>query len=671
MRFFIPCIAVFAVLLRATAAPVDFSREILPIFSDKCYKCHGPDAEKRKADLRLDKKESALRTKDPVIVPHKSRESELVRRITTSDPDDIMPPPDSNRTLTAKEKSLLTRWVNEGADWGMHWAFVAPKTQKPPVTKSKKWAREPLDNFVLARLEKEKLKPAAEASRETWLRRVSLDLTGIPPTPKEIDAFLADKSKNAYEKVADRLLASPRFGERMAVDWLDLARFADTHGYQADRYRPVWAYRDWVIQAFNQNLSYDKFVTWQVAGDLLANPTKEQRLATTFNRLHSQNEEGGIVAEEFRVAYVVDRVNTFGTAFLGLTTECARCHDHKFDPITQRDFYSLFAFFQNIDESGQSSYFTEATPVPALLLSTPEQDKKLADLQQQIAAKEVQLLKVREQSQGEFAEWLTKRDKNVPAIPNLIAHYAFDEIVSNQVFNLVAPTNHAKAHENPQLIEGKFGRATQLTGENGFTFGKTGHFNRADAFTFSLWLRTPSHAPRFVVAHHSKAPVDAGSRGYELLLEDGKVAFGLHHMWPGNSLKVASKKILPTNEWVHVAVSYDGSSRAQGVKVFINGAPAETEVIRDALSKDITYGGEEPELAIGNRFRDAGFKDGAVDELQVYDRALASIEIAQIAGASDATNIFTAASETLKPDQRAALFEYFFTTVSSPARKIS
>ncbi|MEO6181618.1 MAG: DUF1553 domain-containing protein, partial [Verrucomicrobiota bacterium] len=445
--------------------------------------------------------------------------------------------------------------------------------------------------------------------------------------------------------------------------------FADTHGYQVDRYRPVWAYRDWVIQAFNQNLPYDKFVTWQVAGDLLPNATREQRLATTFNRLHNQNEEGGIVGEEFRVAYVVDRVNTFSTAFLGLTTECARCHDHKFDPITQRDFYSLFAFFQNIDESGQSSYFTEATPVPALLLSTPDQDKKIADLKQRIADQELQLLKLREQSQGEFSEWLTRRDTNVPAITNLIAHYAFDEIVSNQVFNLVAPTNHAKAQENPQLIDGKFGRATQLTGENGFTFGKIGSFNRADAFTFSLWLRTPSLAPRFVVLHHSKASADAASRGYELLLENGKVAFGLHHMWPGNSLKVAGKKVLPTNEWVQVAVSYDGSSRAQGVKIFLNGAPLETEVIRDALSRDITYESGEPELAIGYRFRDAGFKEGAVDELQIYDRALTPIEIAQLAGGSELTNSLRATAEKLDSAQRAGLFEYFFANHFAPAQK--
>src|SRR5206468_122842 len=227
--------------------------------------------------------------------------------------------------------------------------------------------------------------------KATLIRRVSLDLTGLPPTPAEVNAFIDDQSPRAFENLIDRLLASPRYGERMAVDWLDLARYADTHGYQMDRYRSMWPWRDWVVRAFNRNLPFNDFVTWQIAGDLLPNPTREQRLATAFNRLHMQNEEGGIVEEEFRVAYVVDRVDTFGTAFLGLTFECCRCHDHKFDPISQKEFYSLSSFFQNIDESGQTTYFTEATPVPALLLSTDEQDAKLLDLKQKIAAKEGQL----------------------------------------------------------------------------------------------------------------------------------------------------------------------------------------------------------------------------------------------------------------------------------------
>ena len=391
-------------LFPAAAATVDYGRDILPILSDKCYHCHGPDEKARKAKLRLDVKESARRTNKPIILPGRSHESELVSRITTTNLDDKMPPPESNRTLTPRQIELLTRWIDEGANWGIHWAFVPPKkpivpnigssaisetarSQDESKPNTDYLVRNPIDAFVAARLQKERLRQSPEATKETWLRRVTFDLTGLPPTLKDFDDFLADSSANAHEKVVDRLLASPRFGERMATDWLDLARFADTHGYQMDRFRPVWPYRDWVIKAFNQNLSFDRFVTWQLAGDLLPKATKEQRLATAFNRLHNQNEEGGVVEEEYRVAYVVDRVNTFGTAFLGLTTECSRCHDHKYDPLTQRDFYSLFAFFQNIDESGQTSYFTDSMPVPTVLLSTDEQDKRLAQLNFEIGAR--------------------------------------------------------------------------------------------------------------------------------------------------------------------------------------------------------------------------------------------------------------------------------------------
>ena len=701
-------IAAFAAVAcsRAVAASVDYGRDVLPILSDKCYHCHGPDEKARKAKLRFDVKESALRTNEPVIIPGRGSASELVRRITTTNLDDKMPPPESNRSLTPKQIETLTHWIDEGAKWGQHWAFVPPRRPEVPRVESpKSKVQNPIDAFVIARLQKEGVTPAPEAAKEVWLRRVTFDLTGLPPTLKELDDFLADPSTNAPERVVDRLLASPRFGERMTTEWLDIARFADTHGYQMDRFRPVWPYRDWVIKAFNENLPFDQFVTWQLAGDLLPNATKEQRLATAFNRLHNQNEEGGVVEEEYRVAYVVDRVNTFGTAFLGLTTECSRCHDHKYDPLTQRDFYSLFAFFQNIDESGQTSYFTDSTPVPTLLLSTDEQDRRLADLKEKIAAKEKELATLRSQASKDFEHWLKERGpvtRSTAVGSNalhlaeprsaLIAYFTFDEIASNKIAN-VASTNFARAQEGPKLVAGKFGQAAALSGENGFTFGKLGHFTRADAFTFSLWLQTPSHAPRLVVLHHSKAPIDAGSRGYELLLEDGRVAFGLHHMWPGNSLKVASKTKVPTNEWVHVAVTYDGSSRARGLKLFINGALAETEVTRDGLWKDITYGGDEPELVIGYRFRDNGFKGGRVDEFKIFDRALTEIEVADTAGKTSLSNLLAVVAtevgrsvltaprdrsrqngvwRTARPTaaEREKLFDYFFATSYEPAQRV-
>ncbi len=624
---------------------VDFSRDIRPILSDNCYQCHGPDEKARKAKLRLDTREGAFRVKDgkTVILPGKSAESELVQRLTSTDPDEVMPPPKANRKLTAAQIDQLRRWVDQGAKWGMHWSLAPPSRPKLPEVKHRTWPRNAIDHFILARLEKEGLAPAPEADKERLLRRVSLDLTGLPPTLGEMDSFLADASPNAYETAVDRLLASPRYGERMATDWLDLARYADTHGYQMDRFRPVWPYRDWVIKALNQNLSFDQFVTWQLAGDLFAHATKEQRLATAFNRLHLQNEEGGIVEEEFRVAGVMDRVTTFGTAFLGLTLECSRCHDHKFDPITMRDFYSLFAFFQNIDESGQTVYFGEVMPVPTMLLSTDEQDAKLADLRRKIGEKEREWPGLRQQARPAFANWL-ETTTNSPAVPGLVGAFSFDKIVSNRVANAADATKPGHVKEGFKLVPGRFGQAALLDGENGFTFPGIGHFTRSDPFSFSLWLQTLSQAPRLVVLHHSRAWMDAGSRGYELVLADGKAEVGLHHMWPGNSIKVRTKATLATNQWVHLAFTYDGSSRAAGVRVYLDGQPAEVEVVRDGLWKDFVYGGGEPDLAIGHRFRDSGFKDGLVDELHVFNRALTPIEVAHVAGRADLTEAFSAVS---------------------------
>ncbi|HEV2294168.1 MAG TPA: DUF1553 domain-containing protein [Tepidisphaeraceae bacterium] len=658
--FYVPICLVVVVALAglgaaAAAQPVDYARDVLPILSDNCYHCHGPDENARKAKLRLDTKEGAFGVKDGVtiVAPHNPAGSELLRRITSKDPDEVMPPHDDIRKLKPAQVETLKRWVEQGATWGEHWAFVPPMAPTIPDGE----AKNPIDALVRAKLRDAKLQPAPEADKATLIRRVMFDLTGLPPTPAEIDAFIADTSEEAYEKVVDRLLASPRYGERMASDWLDLARFADTHGYQMDRYRPTWPWRDWVIKSFNDNLPYDQFVTWQLAGDLLPDPTKEQRIATAFNRHHMQNEEGGIVEEEFRVAYVVDRVNAAGTAFLGLTMDCARCHDHKYDPITQRDFYAMFAFFQNIDESGQTPYFTSSMPVPTVLLSTDEQDAKLAELRASIAARENQLAALREPSREPFRKWLAEKGEMPAGISGGVVHHAFDELAQDNV----------KVIEGPALVEGKIGKAALLDGENGFTFGgDVGKFSRAEPFTLSLWLQTPSHAPRMVVAHKSKAPIDAGSRGYELLLENGRVALGLHHMWPGNSLKVVTKSPVPIDEWTHVTATYDGSSKAAGVRIYINGAPAELEIIRDGLWKDITYGGEEPPLAIGHRFRDNGFKGGKVDEFRVFNRALTPLEAMQLAGRKDFEKTWAAADASSE-----ALLDYFVATVHAPIQQLS
>lgn len=383
-----PClklaVSVFALLFctaggtAAEPAPINFGRDILPILSDTCFACHGPDANQRKADLRLDIKEGALRTDNPVILPGKSGESELVSRIMSRDPEEVMPPPKSNRKLSAGQIELLKRWIDEGAAWGRHWAYEAPRRPELPAVKSTGWTKNAIDRFILARLEREGLSPSSEAPRETLIRRVTLDLTGLPPTPEEIDAFLRDGSDQAYETVVDRLLNSPRYGERMAWDWLDAARYADTNGYQGDPTRSMWYWRDWVIDALNRNMPFDQFTVEQLAGDLLPDPTRSQLIATGFHRNHMINGEGGRIAEESRVDYVQDRVETTGTVWMGLTFNCCRCHDHKFDPFTQREYYQLSAYFNSIDESGGTDAYPQARPV--LPLPTEQQTARIAEL---------------------------------------------------------------------------------------------------------------------------------------------------------------------------------------------------------------------------------------------------------------------------------------------------
>jgi len=355
----------------AEPAAVSFDRDIRPILSDSCYACHGPDSAKRQAGLRLDVRTAALVPLDggtTAIVPSDPDASEVLARVTSTDPDRVMPPPEAKLgRLTAEQVALLRRWIAEGAAYEPHWAFVAPAGPPlPPATAAS--GAHPVDRLVAARLADRGLALQPETDRATLVRRATFDVTGLPPTPAEVRAFVADDAPDAYERLLDRLLASPRYGERMAADWMDVARYADSYGFQVDRDRPMWPWRDWVIGAFNRNLPWHDFVTWQLAGDLLPDASDEQILATAFNRLHQQEAEGGSVEEEYRVAYVNDRVTTFGTAFLGLTLECCRCHDHKFDPLSQREYYQLFAFFDDVDEAGLYSFFTPAVPTPKLAL---------------------------------------------------------------------------------------------------------------------------------------------------------------------------------------------------------------------------------------------------------------------------------------------------------------
>ncbi|MFT4550866.1 MAG: hypothetical protein ACI9MB_004847, partial [Verrucomicrobiales bacterium] len=608
-------------------AEVDFGREIRPILSDRCYFCHGPDAGKRKAKLRLDTAEGARAALGDgmfAIAPGDLAHSEVFRRISSDDPDDRMPPPESKISITQDEVELIGKWIQEGAKYEKHWSFVSlTETEVPEVKDERNWGSNEIDQFVLARLETEGLQPNDEASKERLIRRVSFDLTGLPPTLAEIDCFVADQSPGAFEKVVDAYLAKPAYGERMASEWLDVARYSDSYGYQVDRDRYVWPWRDWVIRAFNENLSYDKFLTWQLAGDLLPEPTDDQILATTFNRLHPQKAEGGSTPEEFRVEYVADRNHTVGTAFIGLTVECSRCHDHKYDPITQKEYYQLFAFFNNIDEAGLYSYFTPSVPTPTMFLGGEPVKSKLADLKGKVVSLEKELETI-------------ELSVAVPA-------------AERKVMGVLEQLSFEKVGGANKSVPGKVGQAVQLTGDDAVKL-KHGNYPRWHPFSVSLWMNTPDIKERAVVYHRSRAWTDAASRGYELLIEDGKLSAALVHFYPGNAIRVRTVEVLKPSEWAHVAVTYDGSMRADGLKIFVNGKPALTEIVRDHLTKQITGGGGD-NVAIGARFRDKGFKGGMVDEFGLYGRELTPVEVAHL---HDGTSLGKAGGAELKRYQLSA-----------------
>ena len=612
---------------------VDYNFHIRPILSDRCYACHGPDANARQADLRLDEeteaKQERLASGGHAIVPGSLRKSRLYSRIRSDDPEVRMPPLESNLSLSDHEIALIGRWIEQGAVWKPHWSFLPAADLPLPVVQQSDWPNNGIDYFTLSRLESEGLTPAPEADPSTLLRRVTLDLTGLPPTLDELDLFLADTSAHAYETVVDRLLNSAAYGEHMASMWLDIARYADTHGYQNDRDRYVWPWRDWVVEAYNQNLPFDEFGTWQLAGDLLPNATLNQRLATTFNRNHRQTNEGGSIEEEFRTEYVADRVNTVGAAFMGLTLECARCHDHKFDPITQANYYGLFSFFNNVDESGQTSHFTNAVPVPALDLPTPDKREELDRLAREIEAAERAVSDLAEVSRNSFASWDQPLPPDTDLKPILACKF---ERLSGQTLQCNDGMQGTVVF-TPNVVPGYRGQAMAFDGESGFSFAGMGEFRRTQAFAVSLWINPGEDTGAIV--HRTQAALDAGSRGWELALLDGHLVAQLAHMWPENALRIKTIDTLPLGDWTHVAMTYDGSSRASGVRLYVNGLLTRVETVRDGLTRHITYENMNVPLQIAYRFRDSGLRNGAVDELRLYDRMLYGFEVARLAEKQD------------------------------------
>jgi len=621
------------------------------------------------ANLRLDIKDGgaySTRGSYQIIVPGDAAKSRLYQRIAASSAS-RMPPVAVGPALTEAQVQLVKRWIDEGAKWEVHWAYVAPQSPALPEVKDKKWAKNPIDRFVLARLEREGLKPSPEASKATILRRLSFDITGLPPTPAELDAFLADHSREAYEKQVDRLLDSPRYGERMAMQWLDLARYADTHGYHIDSHRDMWHWRDWVIGAFNRNMPYSDFIIEQLAGDLLPGATIDQKIASGFNRNHMINFEGGAIPEEYQNEYVVDRVETTSVAFLGMTMGCARCHDHKYDPISQRDFYRFYAFFNTIPEKGLDGRRGNAEPVVRIPTVGQARDeervkKELADTQQALAETEIAKLQV------EWAKTAFLASKLPPA-SGLAAHYEFDDSLADS----------SGRHETAHIVKGDVtypagfvNRAIDLSGETQIDFGPVGDFNSSDAFTIAVWVRGNGILETDVL-HKISDPQTR--QGFELVLGDAipigdlrrgaQLSFRLTHHWPDDAIEIRTEARLPLSSkddgvprpWYHVVLAYDGSGRASGLSLWLNGKPEAIDVLKDHLTGSIR---NDAPLAVGDSAMSKPFK-GQLDDLRVYTRALNPAEIEQLAIVQPARVTLSLPESKRSKDQKDRLRDYFLT----------
>ncbi len=639
---------------------IDYNRDVRQIIT-KCFTCHGHDSKAVAADLRLDQFDSAtkkLPSGEYAIVPGHPEKSELIERIYAKNAL-LMPPKSSNKVLSDEEKAILKKWIEEGAEYKQHWAWVKPVRPALPVVKLKSWARNPIDTFILATLEEKGLKPSPEADNRTLIRRVSLDLTGIPPTPAEVNAFLKDKSPKAYEKVVDRLLASKRYGERMAMDWMDYARYADSNGYQADFERYQWRWRDWVIDAYNKNMPFDQFSVEQLAGDLLPHPTLDQRIATGFNRNHRINTEGGVIAEEWRVETVIDRVETTSATWLGLTSGCARCHDHKYDPISQKDFYSMCAFFNNVPESGTGVERPENHP-PYIAAPYPEQTRRISELTSKLAMLNTQMAGQISASTSKALAWKGPDAANTSISSEAeIARYTFSSTPTADSATVSAP----KVEGDVSFDLGRSTGSASL-GEKGYlNLGQAGDFDGSKPFSYGYWIN-PGKMDGSSIA---KMDVANNYKGWDCFLQGGRPAPHFISDWPSNALKVVSKRAVPMGQWSHIAVTYDGSKKPEGVKIYINGELTEHDTEANALKGSI----QTPvPLLVGRRTGDTGIQE-QVDDLVLYNRVLTAAEAAKLASVNPAVPYLRVPAESRTKPQQDAIVKLYCEATDAKYRSLA
>ena len=614
---------------------IDFNYHVKPILSDHCFPCHGPDKNALKADLRLDTEEGLLQKQltsgKRAFRSGSIRKSEAFQRMLSDDPEWQMPPKEFQRKLDPYQIAVVANWIEQGAIYKPHWAFTTPKKPSIPNIQNENWCNNEIDYFILKKLEELDLTPQKSASQEILLRRATLDLTGLPPTLGEIDDFLQDTSTDAFEKVIDRLLASPRFGEHLAVMWLDLARYADSNGYSQDGLRIMWPWRDWVIKAFNANMPFDQFVSWQIAGDKIPGASQDQILATGFLRNHRQNAEGGIVDEEYRIEYAADRTETSATAFLGLTMQCARCHDHKYDPISQEEYYEFFSFFNNINERGITA--SDGNSGPEIVLKSPEINRQIAFIEQRI---EEELRATKDIESNLLQEEIQSIKINLTEQP--MVALSFNSFNGTHIKNDINPKEKFGISGRINTLEGPLGKAIKFTAFDWVNIDKKEcHFNRGDPFSFAFYIKYDEDDPYISVLNHlgSKA---ANFPGYEVFISSGYPAIRLVHSLPAVLMEVRGLHKIRKNTWEHVVITYDGSGRASGIKIFINGEEDSINIIHDNLLQGIANG--KKSVTVGGRipYNETNKGFGYIDEVRIFGRQLSAVE-ANVLFRGSSTNV--------------------------------
>ncbi len=638
--------------------PLQYNRDIRPILVDACFACHGPDSASRKADLRLDQREPALEME--AILPGNPDESEMILRILSTDPDEAMPPPETKKTLTEEQKQKLIRWVEEGAEYELHWSFLAPERTEPPTVNHASWVRNPIDQFIAAGVESAGLSPAAEADRRTLVRRVSLDLTGLPPSAERVEAFVHDESPDAYERLVDQLLASPSWGEHRGRYWLDYARYADTHGIHFDNYREMWTYRDWVINALNQNMPFDQFTIENLAGDLLPDRTQEQQIGSGFNRCNMTTNEGGIIDEEYLVLYTRDRVETTSQVWLGLTTGCAVCHDHKFDPISQREFYSLAAFFNNTTQAAKDGNVQDTPPV--IVVPRDGDRAQWKQLPAQIAQANKGVQARRDVAKPDFNDWLTSAsaeslEATLPS-SELYLHAGLNE-GQGKIVGIEIEGQHRDVPltDSASWQDGPTGKAIRVEGA-ACELADVGDFESDQPFTCTTWINLQANDTYAAIC--ARMDNDNDYRGWDFWMEQRRIGMHVINTWSDNALKVVGKEQVPANQWVHVAVSYDGSSKASGIKIYYHGKAQETSVVADKLSGSIKT---EVPLKIGQRNTGQPLSAAGLQDMRIYKRVLSPSEIESMARVGHFASLLAKSADGRTEEENKEFYNFWLSTI--------